>query len=79
MAETKPKGEEMVSVYLFKDGKNYVDDVFVGVNGKTYQIKRGVDVMVPRSVAEVLRNSEHQDRMAIHLMDELQKESEWDK
>jgi hypothetical protein len=30
-------------------------------------------------VAEVLRNGENQDRMAIHLMDELQKESEWDK
>ena len=34
------------------------DTLFVGVNGKGYRIKRGVDVEVPRSVAEVLRNSE---------------------
>lgn len=34
------------------------DTLFVGVNGKGYRIKKGVDVAVPRSVAEVLRNSE---------------------
>lgn len=34
------------------------DTLFVGVNGKGYRIKKGVEVEVPRSVAEVLRNSE---------------------
>ena len=34
------------------------EDVFVGVNGKNYLIKRGVDVEVPASVAEVLKHSE---------------------
>lgn len=34
------------------------EDVYVGVNGKTYLIKRGVDVEVPASVAEVLRHRE---------------------
>ncbi len=34
------------------------DDVFVAVNGKTYLIKRGVDVEVPASVAEVLKHRE---------------------
>jgi hypothetical protein len=33
------------------------DDVIVGVNFKTFQIKRGVPVAVPKSVAEVLRNA----------------------
>lgn len=34
------------------------DDVFVGVNGKTYLIKRGEEVEVPESVVEVLNNKE---------------------
>ena len=33
-------------------------DVFVGVNGRTWLIKRGVNVDVPKCVAEVLRHSE---------------------
>lgn len=34
------------------------DDVAVGVNGRTWLIKRGVSVEVPKCVAEVLRHSE---------------------
>ena len=34
------------------------DDVLVGVNGKTWLIKRGVEVEVPAYVAEVLQHSE---------------------
>ena len=34
------------------------DDVYVGVNGHPYLIKRGVTVEVPESVAEVLEHSE---------------------
>ena len=34
------------------------DDVVVGVNGRTWLIKRGVNVEVPKCVAEVLRHSE---------------------
>ena len=34
------------------------DDVFVGVNGKGYLLKRGVDIPnVPASVVDVLRNA----------------------
>ena len=77
MATVSKTGEKMVKIHLFKDNKAYTDDVFVGVNGKTYQIKRGVDVEVPESVAEVLKNSERQDVEAIRIMDELQKDAEW--
>lgn len=77
MATVSNKGQKMVKIHLFKDSKAYVDDVFVGVNGKTYQIKRGVDVEVPECVAEVLRNSEMQDREAIRVMDELRQGAEW--
>ena len=34
------------------------DDVFVGLNGKTYLIKRGVEVEVPIGVAEILERKE---------------------
>ena len=34
------------------------DDVYVAVNGHPYLIKRGEEVEVPESVAEVLRNKE---------------------
>lgn len=70
-------GEKMVKIHLFKDDGRYANDVFVGVNGKTYQIKRGVDVEVPESVAEVLKNSERQNAEAIRVMGELQKDAEW--
>lgn len=34
------------------------DDVFVGINGKTWLIKRGTEVKVPRNVANVLQRRE---------------------
>lgn len=69
--------EKMVTIHLFRDNRMYNDDVFVGVNGKTYLIKRGVDVEVPESVAEVIRNSQKQDSFAIREMDKLQQGGEW--
>lgn len=33
------------------------DDVTVGINGYTYQIKRDTEVLVPRSVAQVLEDA----------------------
>lgn len=63
--------EKMVKIHLFKDNKNYNGDVFVAVNGRTFQIQRGVDVEVPECVAEVLRNSESQNAEAVRLMDDL--------
>lgn len=38
--------------------RNEKDDVYVCVNGKSYQIKRGETVEVPDFVAEVLQNKE---------------------
>ena len=41
------------------------EDVFVSVNLRTFQIKRGVDVEVPECVWEVLR---HQEEMLEEIM-----------
>ena len=58
-----PSSEEfMVKIKLFKDDDKYKDDLVVGVNGKVYQIQRGMEVEVPLCVAEVIENQERQDK-----------------
>ena len=52
-------------IRLFKDSQRYKAPVFVGVNGETYLIQRGVDVEVPKAVAEVLRHSKEMDNAAM--------------
>lgn len=69
--------EKMVKIRLFKDKKNYSSDVFVAVNGRTFQIQRGVEVEVPECVAEVLHNSEVQNAEAVRLMDDLGRGADW--
>ena len=57
--------QDTVVIRLFKDNQRYKTPVFVGVNGETYLIQRGVDVEVPKAVAEVLRHSEEMDGEAM--------------
>ena len=59
------KTEKKVKIRLFKDNGRYSGDMFVGVNGRTWQIKRGVDVEVPECVAEVIHNAEIQRDAAL--------------
>lgn len=47
------------------------DSVYVCVNMKSYQIKRGEPVEVPLSVAEVLRNSDKQMMEAMQRQEEM--------
>ena len=53
--------------------KELQDDVFVGINGKSYQLQRGVEVEVNRAVYEVLLNSQKMDNLAIARSNELAK------
>jgi len=73
-AAKKAYYNELVPVMLFKDNDKYKDDVFVAHNGRTYQIKRGVQVMVPRKVALILERSKEQDMQTANLIQ--QKEAE---
>lgn len=68
------KAKNMVKIQLFKDNKDYKDDVFVGINGKSYAVKRGVEVEVPEAVAKVLKASQIQDGKAADLMAKAQDE-----
>ncbi len=56
--------KKLVKIKLFKDDRDYKDDVFVAVNGERFLIQRGVEVEVPDYVAEVIDNSAAQDRRA---------------
>lgn len=72
--EAEKTTKRMVKVHLFKDNKDYKDDVFVCINGKSYAVKRGVDVEVPEAVAKVLEASQIQDGKAADLMAKAQDE-----
>ena len=65
MAEAKAEAKDdgMVTIHLFKDDDRYAAPVFVGVNGDSYLIQRGMDVKVPKAVAEVLEHSQMQDEL----------------
>ena len=45
---------EKVPVKLFSDGDKYTGSVFVHAGNKSFLIRRGEEVMVPRYVDEVL-------------------------
>lgn len=63
MAKTvNTEDESFVTVKLPKDPNE--DARFVALNGKTYMIKRGVNVKVPRGVAEILMNGSRAEEFA---------------
>ena len=72
----RQRAMEMVTIQLFKDEERYKDDVPVFVNGKRVLIKRGVEVEVPRYIAEVVAASQKQDSqteaMMMRLVDEYE-------
>lgn len=52
--------KDMVQVRLPRATGKEEDTLFVGLNGKGYNIKRGVPVNVPRPVYEILMERERQ-------------------
>lgn len=52
-----PEGEKKIKIKLPRERRDQ-EDVFVGVNERTWLIRRGVEVEVPLCVAEVLRSRE---------------------
>ena len=78
MAEVKEKVaktenlDELVKFRAFKDNGKYKDDITVIVNGKSWRIQRGVEVEIPRSVYNVIIQSEEQDLKAANYAEEKQ-------
>ena len=72
----KNNWNDTIKIKLFKDNDRYKDDLFVGLNGHRYNIKRGVEVEVPKCVAEVIRLSEKQQRRTEALIEEIASRSD---
>ena len=66
----KDDPNELVEFEAFYDDDKYKDDIYVAVNGRRFQIKRGEKVMIPRYVYEVIMNSEAQDKATARLMEQ---------
>lgn len=73
MAEaTKTEKEKLVKIRIPRERERQ-DDVFVCVNGRTWLIKRGVEVEVPECVAEVIRNAEEVAEQAYTFNESVKK------
>lgn len=66
--------KELVPITLFKDNGKYKDDLVVQLAGVAYQIKRGVQVMIPRAVYDIVIRSQQQDQKTANMLDSLQAE-----
>lgn len=64
--------EKLVKIRIPKTKENQ-DDVYVSVNDRNWQIKRGVEVEVPECVAEVLLLKEIMQEKALAYQEEASK------
>ena len=55
--ESSIEGSNKFKLMVHKIGDDKAPAIQVSVNGKMYHIKKGVEVIVPESVVEVLRNA----------------------
>ena len=70
------RSQELVPVKLFKDNDKYKFDLTVIVNGRSFQIQRGKQVMVPRYVADVILQSVIQDQHTADMMQTMEEEAQ---
>ena len=67
----KKETPEMVPVTIPRGRKNEENFLIVSVNGRSYKIMKGVEVSVPRFVAEVLENAAMMARQARAYLDRV--------
>lgn len=65
----KPDENTLVEIELFRDNKDYKDNVFVAVNGESVVIARGKKVKIKKKFADVIAQSMRQDVKTARLMD----------
>lgn len=68
--KNNPEEKVLLNVPMYEGN---VDDWVCIINGKTYQVQRGVDVLVPKYVKEVYDNSVRQQTEALKRSQALQK------
>ncbi len=62
-------GDTLVEIELFRDSRDYKDNVFVAVNGESCVIKRGERVKIKKKFADVIESSMRQDIKTAQLME----------
>lgn len=72
-ASVAKKDDYVAHAPLFKDGEKYKFPLNVTVNGVKYSVPRGVPLMIPRIVAEIIDQSIAQDSHARELDARMQK------
>ena len=65
----KLDGNTLVEIELFRDNRDYKDNVFVAVNGESCVIKRGEKVKIKKKFADVIESSMRQDIKTARLME----------
>lgn len=63
-------GNTLVEIELFRDAKDYKDNVFVAVNGESCVIARGKKVKIKKKFADVIAFSMKQDVKTARMMDQ---------
>lgn len=79
MATTKPPYDpmkDMVRIQLPRATGREETTLFVGLNGKGYNIKRGVPVNVPRPVYDILMESERMKERQADYDEQLRQQAE---
>lgn len=70
----KLDGNTLVEIELFRDNRDYKDNVFVAVNGESCVIARGKKVKIKKKFADVIESSMRQDIKTARLMDNKSEE-----
>lgn len=73
MAEKKEEVKE-VEIKLPRAEKGESNFITASLNGKVYQIKRGIPVTVPVALAEIIKHSEEAKDAAIDYIDNRKSE-----
>ena len=73
MAEKKEEVKE-VEIKLPRAEKGENNFITASLNGKVYQIKRGIQVTVPVALAEIIKHSEEAKDAAIDYIDSRKSE-----
>lgn len=63
------KETELVTLHL--DSNKHNDDLYVCVNGRRHLVRRGEEILVPKAVAEVIKESVKQDERAARMIKAL--------
>jgi hypothetical protein len=66
--------KKKVTIELFRDDYRYKEPLFVGINGQTWLIKRGVPVEVDDYVADFIEQQKAEEARIMRRVDQEEKE-----